>query len=274
MHIEMLPSAAEFLAATESLRASEPILTNHIGGIAAAVVAGTTYESELWILAIDDDAVVGCAMRTAPWPMVASPMSRAAAIAIGTAVAARGERPDVVFAPSPVGEAIAEGMGRQSQVAAREIVRVLGTLRDPAPCAGRARIAEAADLALVHAWFSAFNVEAGVPKAVEIEGVRRMIDAGSMWLWEIDGVAVAMAGNAALVSTPQATVGRIAPVYTVPASRGHGYAAALTHRLAEHLLTLCDIVMLYADAANSVSNGVYERLGFEARAEVLELTLT
>ncbi|MGL1760974.1 GNAT family N-acetyltransferase, partial [Vibrio parahaemolyticus] len=69
------------------------------------------------------------------------------------------------------------------------------------------------------------------------------------------------------------TVGRIGPVYTVPAERGRGYGGAVTAAVTEHLLPQVDTVMLYTDAANPISNAVYERLGFVHEHDIVELDL-
>jgi predicted GNAT family acetyltransferase len=68
-------------------------------------------------------------------------------------------------------------------------------------------------------------------------------------------------------------VARIGPVYTPPHERGRGYGTAITHALAEALSRECAIVMLYTDAANAISNGIYEQLGFTVVADWVEVTL-
>jgi RimJ/RimL family protein N-acetyltransferase len=40
-----------------------------------------------------------------------------------------------------------------------------------------------------------------------------------------------------------------------------------------HLQPQCSVIMLYADATNPTSNGVYDRLGFKAAAEIIEIEL-
>ena len=48
----------------------------------------------------------------------------------------------------------------------------------------------------------------------------------------------------------------------------------MTSAVVEHLLPLTTDVMLYTDASNPTSNGVYERLGFRRVADVVDLTIT
>ncbi|HEU4675646.1 MAG TPA: GNAT family N-acetyltransferase [Motilibacteraceae bacterium] len=105
------------------------------------------------------------------------------------------------------------------------------------------------------------------------EVIRARVADGSLWLWEVDGRPVSMAGHAPLVLTPSGTVGRIGPVYTPPEDRRLGYAGAMTSAVTEQLLQRCDTVMLFTDAANPTSNGVYARLGFDVVAEVVEVRL-
>ena len=59
------------------------------------VIAGAHYDRELWIVVRDRDDVVGAALRTAPWPLVASPMPHDAALALA-AVAVAGIAAQVV----------------------------------------------------------------------------------------------------------------------------------------------------------------------------------
>ena len=82
---------------------------------------------------------------------------------------------------------------------------------------------------------------------------------GRVVLWTVDGVAVSMAR----VHAPAVGVSRIGPVYTPPEHRGHGYAAAVTAAAVDDALHRgARDVVLFADAANPVSTGVYRRIGF------------
>lgn len=76
-----------------------------------------------------------------------------------------------------------------------------------------------------------------------------------------------MAGHAPLIETPSGTVGRIGPVYTHPMHRRRGYAGILTAKLSEELINQGVQVMLFTDAKNLTSNGVYKRIGYELMDE-------
>jgi predicted GNAT family acetyltransferase len=273
--VERIGSAEEFLAVSEPLRAADPLLTNVVGSVAMSVVAGMTYESELWLVVRDDAGrVVGAAMRTAPWAMLVTPMSDAAAAALGEYV--RDNAPDIPGVNGPVesAHAVVAAMGRQAQVRMRDVLRVLTTLGDPPPCRGTFRRAEMDDLELVVTWFTAFVVDAGLPPHVRESRLRASISSGQMYFWDdATGQPVAMAGHAEPVVTPGGTVARIGPVYTPHEFRRRGYGSALTYAVAARLAQRCDQVMLYADAANPDSNSIYERLGFTVVAETVELDL-
>jgi predicted GNAT family acetyltransferase len=88
--------------------------------------------------------------------------------------------------------------------------------------------------------------------------------AGRLWVWD-DGGPVAMARHTAVV----AGVSRVGWVFTPPARRGRGYARACVGHLSAHLHARHVAVVLYADLANPTSNRLYQRLGYEAVAEVL-----
>jgi predicted GNAT family acetyltransferase len=73
------------------------------------------------------------------------------------------------------------------------------------------------------------------------------------------------------VTSAGKTFGRIGPVYTPPEFRRQGFGAAVTAAMSQRLTTLgCNVVLLYADIANPTSNAMYERLGFEPVAEIVE----
>jgi predicted GNAT family acetyltransferase len=126
---------------------------------------------------------------------------------------------------------------------------------------------------LLVSWDVRFAGEAGLLNDDVEARVADRVGAGARWLWERDGVPVAMAGHATPVDTPSGAVGRIGPVYTLPGERGRGYGSAVTAAVTERLQERCAVIMLFADAANPGSNRIYERLGFEAVGEIVEVLL-
>ncbi|MFI5954900.1 GNAT family N-acetyltransferase [Cryptosporangium sp. NPDC051539] len=93
--------------------------------------------------------------------------------------------------------------------------------------------------------------------------VDQLLAAGLAWLWEVRGEPVALVS----FRGPAGGIYRIGMVYTPPKQRRHGYAAAATAELSQHLLDIgAGGVVLFTDAANPTSNGVYERIGYRAVA--------
>jgi predicted GNAT family acetyltransferase len=67
-----------------------------------------------------------------------------------------------------------------------------------------------------------------------------------------------------MLRAPAFGVSRIGPVFTPADSRGRGYGSAVTAAAADLALgNGVDNVVLFADLANPVSNGIYQRIGFE-----------
>ena len=270
--VRPLATARDWLEATQAMRAAHPVIMNLSGSVAESVAAGTRYDGELWLVVEEAGVVVGCAIRTAPHPALLSPMSEEAASAVGGWLAEHESGLSSLSGPVESVDRVAAAMGRAADIRMREVIRVLGTLRAPAPCEGLARAATADDMDMLRRWFVDFHTEAGLVVAPSDDRIRSSIDEGRLFVWETD-VPVAMAGHSTIVATPGGRVGRIGPVYTLPQHRRRGYGAAATHSVASLLSARCDQVMLFADARNPGSNSVYERLGFAVVAEFVEADL-
>jgi predicted GNAT family acetyltransferase len=270
-------SAAAFLTATEEFRAENPLLTNIMGSVASGVVAGRTYESELWLTMHDDGELVGMAMRTAPWNLAVSAMPTGAAEALGQYVAGVDPAVPGVNGPEDTVDAVVRGLapgpGRMPRTDMVDVLRVLTLLLPPVGVPGAVRAARPGDTALLVDWHRGFAEDAGLPTHSIEDSVRQQVSDGSLWLWEEAGIPVSMAGHAPLVTTPTGTVARIGPVYTPSPLRGHGFASAVTAAVAGLLLTRCSTVMLFADAAKPEINRLYERLGFAEAARIVEVSL-
>jgi predicted GNAT family acetyltransferase len=99
-----------------------------------------------------------------------------------------------------------------------------------------------------------------IPEEVE-KRVRRSVAGNHMFLWVEESSIQAIAAYAETIGKAGARIGL---VYTRPELRGRGYGTAITGTLAQLLLDEGQAwVSLFADAANPVSNGIYQRLGFK-----------
>lgn len=130
---------------------------------------------------------------------------------------------------------------------------------------GFMRAARQDEAELVAGWLVSFGADSHLPKAerATIEDARQTaaqrIAAGRLFVWDLNGKAVAQAG---ISGTP--TVSRISLVYTPPENRGHGYARALVAALSQKQFDDGKILCcLYADARNPVSNSIYRKIGYE-----------
>ena len=120
-------------------------------------------------------------------------------------------------------------------------------------------MAAAADRDLLESWIDAFTKEladlAGPGRGI----VDDRLSYGGLTLWEAGGAAVSLAG----VSRPTRGVVRVAPVYTPPDHRGHGYGGAVTGAVSQAAFDAgASHVVLFTDLANPTSNALYRRLGY------------
>ncbi|MFD2025618.1 GNAT family N-acetyltransferase [Promicromonospora aerolata] len=294
--VELFEDPAAALAVAGDLLADDPVVWSVVASVthhAARSFApgGPRPEHPMWWAVVRDPAgvVVAVSMRTMPHPphtlWVPALPDDAARVLARAALdrTARAGDPPLTSANGPVPAVRAftdevlrsmDGTSREERLERLwEAVRI--TAPEPAP-SGRARRATLADLDLVTAWFDVFHAEADAqagraPEAepLRIEGARRWIDEGGVWLWEVDGEVVHLTG----ARPPAFGVVRIGPVFTPAEHRGHGYARALVAEVARRVLDAGHRVCLYTDRDNPVSNHVYESIGFAPVLDQLNLVV-
>ena len=294
--VELFDDPAAVLAVAGDLLAADPVVWSVVASVThhaarSFVPDGPRPEHPMWWAVVRDanDAVVGVSMRTMPhpphtlWvPALPDDAARLLARAALERTAQAGDAP-LTSANGPVSavHAFTAEVLRTTGGAVREdrLERLWEATRitppDPAP-SGRARRATPADLDLVTAWFAVFHAEADAqagraPDAdpLRIEGARRWIDEGGVWLWDVDGEVVHLTG----ARPPSFGVVRIGPVYTPAEHRGHGFARALVAHVAQQVLDAGDRVCLYTDQENPVSNRVYASIGFEPVLDQVNLVV-
>ncbi|MGD6744050.1 GNAT family N-acetyltransferase [Streptomyces sp. BH106] len=155
--------------------------------------------------------------------------------------------------------------GARAERVMRQRLFRLGELTPPKSLPeGGARIAGEADRGLLADWYLAFETEAHAGAAVTREQAEAWADEriayGGITLWEdADGDTVSMAG----VTRGSVGTVRVAPVYTPPALRGRGYAAAVTAEVSRAARAEgAEEVLLFTDLSNPTSNALYQRLGY------------
>jgi len=279
--VERVTSVEEFLDRTGSFRNEYPVETNLIGAIATGVSNGMkVYQDCFWWILSKGNEVEGIAIRTPPYRLVVSPASQEAIQLLARSVSDNDREFWGVLGPEDTAtEFVAkwcELNGRQRSefpITMRETIYVLGEHTPLLEVKGSAYKATEKDIPLLIDWVLAFAKEAGVFQPnppTEAEMLSRL-ESTAMMLWQVDGYPVAMAGHAAIVDGENIRTGRIGPVYTMPTERGHGYGAAVTSAIIEHLESLkCTSIMLYADNDYGKSNRVYQGLGFRPVGAIVE----
>jgi GNAT superfamily N-acetyltransferase len=206
----------------------------------------------------DDGEVRGAVLYTPPYELLLAVVPEDT-VAPLVAALADVELPGVNGRADAVERFVAARRPPRADVAFQMRLFRLGTLRPP-EALGTPRLAREDDVALATGWLSAFEHDAGVHSTNTEAAARERIGGGRLWLWEHDGEAVSMAARTA----PAAGVSRIAPVYTPPEHRRHGYGAAVTAACtADALAQGIDHVVLFTDLANPTSNSIYRQIGFE-----------
>jgi RimJ/RimL family protein N-acetyltransferase len=293
--VQLLDDPGEFLeVAADHLRA-HPVTSTVVATVTermvredAAGVPRPAGPACWWAVVRDaDGAVVGTAMRTAPfapYPPSLTRMPEEAAVELARLALERGDPVDGVNGALPSAAVCAAEIGRRTGRVVRVVEHVrlfeLGELvRPPAWPAGRLRRATEQDLALALAWYGAFGAAAAEqagrsephtgPEEDEAS-MRRRIDEGRVFLWERgDGKVVHLTG----ANPPSFGVARIGPVYTPPEHRGRGYAAAAVHEVSRQIRDSGARACLFTDQANPVSNALYQRLGYVAVADQVNQVL-
>jgi GNAT superfamily N-acetyltransferase len=284
--VEILEDPAAVLAVAGGLLAAEPVLWSVVASVTHHAArtftpGGPRAEHPMWWAVVRDARgdVVAVSMRTMPhaphtvW-VPALPDAAARLLArVALDHTARAGDPPLISANGPLPAV---------QVFTDEVLRTTGgtvfedrpdrlweatrIVRPASAPSGHGRQATLADLDVVTEWFAVFHKEAdaqaGRPpeaKPLRIEGARRWIEEGVVWLWDVDGEVVHLTG----MRPPAFGVVRIGPVYTPAEHRGHGYARAMVATVAQRVLDAGDRVCLYTDRNNPVSNRVYAAIGFE-----------
>jgi predicted GNAT family acetyltransferase len=270
---------AAFWAVTRHLYEAEPVRHTTVLSVVDAVLnAPQENAAPLLLVTVHDDAGSLCsaALRTPPWPMALSGVRIDDVPLLVKELLHRHPELDSVMGPRDVAEAFAAAWATARDRTVRTILDLrlyrLGELVVP-EVDGQARFATEADLAVVAEHWFEFSLEANAhrrtTRAEALDAVRRQIALGGAFaLWEVDGLVVSSAG----VKIPNSGASRIGPVYTPPAHRRRGFAAAATAAAARWAHQAgASAVLLYTDLANPTSNGVYQRIGFRPVSDYVEL---
>jgi uncharacterized protein len=216
-----------------------------------------------------DGQIQAAALRTPPWPMLATGIGERDAGELLSAWLVEDPDPPGVNAEPETARAIAAAWavntGGRTHCSMREAMHVLDEVRDPPrPAAGVLRSADPGERPLLTDWMRAFVAEAGVAESEQADQmIEGLLTAGRLFVWD-NQTPVSM-----LAFSPRvAGVTRIGPVYTPPELRQRGYAssavAAASRRALADGAQRC---ALFTDLANPTSNKIYADVGYRKIAD-------
>jgi GNAT superfamily N-acetyltransferase len=267
--VELTDDPAYALARADEFLATRPVEHNLVLTILHDRVEHP--EPGRYWLVVDDGAIVGVALQSpTTYFATMTAMTRVHVAPLAESVARTAPALPGVNAEAGTAAAFAghwsEILGIPAAPVLGQRLYELGKLRSPDGIPGLPRVATVDDHDLALAWLHAFHDDVGQPPQLDpaVQLRDRMAD-DRVWLWDDDGPR-------AMVSFTRTVGGisRIGPVYTPPEHRRHGYAAACTAAVSQHVLDHhADGCVLHTDLANPTSNAIYRRLGYEAVAEIL-----
>jgi predicted GNAT family acetyltransferase len=273
MEAQVHETSEAFRAAADELLSADPIRNTVV-----LTAVARNHENALLVTLHDQGTVVGAVIRVPPYPVNVSAMPIEAAELVAKTVLAADPTVDAASGPLARVDAFKDAWTGLTNTTAKKLFGLrlfkLGHLETPA-IAGRARPATEDDVPLLSEWTDLFMDETlrGVTgRESGEEQARRSLTPGNIsMIWEVDGKPVAFAG----ARGPFSGMVRVAPVYTPPELRGHGYASAATAAVSQWALDQeAEHILLYTDLANEVTNRIYPRLGYQAVEDFMEYTFS
>jgi predicted GNAT family acetyltransferase len=275
VQVERPPDADAFLERAGGFLLEREAEHNLIFGIAGRLrIDPRTYgEDPYFAVLVDDERIVGAAMRTPPHNLILSEINDEAALEpLAADVEAQfGSLPGAIGPKAIVARFVRlweTRTGATGRIVLRERTYRAAEALVPEGVPGTMRPYEERDRELVLAWMDAFVAEAmpGAPPDDATSWLeRRLADPESgLRIWE-EAQAVSFGGFGG--PTPNGI--RIGPIYTPPEHRRRGYASALTAEMtAELLASGRRFCFLFTDLANPTSNSIYQRIGYRPVADL------
>lgn len=268
--------AEEFAERTERLL-SASLECNVLATVLMTVLEGSRRDPPpIFAIGITaEDEVAFAAMRTPPWPLLASPLEPADAesltdrwLEVDPDVAGLSSVPETARAIAAAWERRTGGTSRRTF---SEAMHVLSEVHDPPrPAPGMLRLPRPDERDLLVEWTREFVTEARLVGAAQ---AGQMVDARlrqeGLLVWD-DGQPVSLVG----VNPAVAGVVRIGPVYTPRPLRRRGYAGSAVAAVSRRALDGgADRCMLFTDLANPTSNKIYAEVGYRRCGEWEEIAL-
>jgi len=259
------PDARAFLARAEPwLLEAEVERAGVLGSARQALVNEARYDKPTYWATIEEGGrIIGCAYRTPPFRVGVTALPVAALAPLALDLERTYKTVSGICGVDPAASALADVWiarhGGKSAIVSRQF---LLTLPDAAPAAapvGSLRAAEPGDVELARTWGADSARETSIA-ALDGNLCAQLIGARQLYLFENGGAPRCMLG--VLHQTPRAAA--LAIVYTPPADRRKGFAAAAVAALAVQLRERgIARRFVYIDPANAGAQALCRTLGCE-----------
>jgi predicted GNAT family acetyltransferase len=273
MEARVHQNTAEFREAAWPLLAADPVKHTVI-----LTATARPFDGALLITLHDKGSLIGAALQTGAYPMIVTAVpAHAAEFAASAVHDLMPDLPAVSGTEEELEAFVAAWTARTGRSAKQTMATrlfKLGELRPP-QSEGTAREVTEDDLPLMTEWIAGFLTETLPPPGNRAQAdalAKAKFEPGEFCLfWEINGTPVAMAAGRGPISG----MSRIAPVYTPPEQRGHGYASAVTAAVTQIALDRgSDQVLIFTDLANPTTNHIYPAIGYEPIGDSAEYRFT
>ncbi|MFI9812224.1 GNAT family N-acetyltransferase [Saccharothrix variisporea] len=280
-HVERHHDLAGFWALTRDFYTADPVLHTVPITVVGLRLRDPIPDEEppVLVTVTDGGRVVAAALRTPPFPLEVTGVAPQWAPAVAEALADADVELPAVSGQRDSVEAFVLAWTERTRWNAVEnqALRLfrLGELDPPRDVPGTARPATEADRDVLERWHYRF-VDEAVPHEPDPERSRRYVERGlstgtGHLLWVVDDEPVAWAS----ASIPLEGMSRVAPVYTPPEHRRHGYGAAVTAAVSTWAMKQgAEHVVLFTDLANPISNSIYQRIGYRPVTDAAEFSFT
>lgn len=165
------------------------------------------------------------------------------------------------------------GKGMTCDTEMNQRIYELKIINQDIKCQGVIRLAKNDDIHFFPYWLEAFyasvygKTEMNIPE--DVQEAKYKIDSRKMYILEVAGVPVSMAGFTRELTT---AIG-VAYVYTPPYFREKGYASSIVAQLSQLALDRgYKKCVLYTDLSNPISNSIYMKIGYVPVCDSLMLS--
>jgi len=170
-----------------------------------------------------------------------------------------------VNAEQSLAEIYANLSGAKYSIAKRGRIYRLEHINPEIDTSGQIRLAENKDLSFLPFWWGGFFESVEVSD--NFEAYARLIDEKTLYILENEGIPVSMAR----IDQGLNHICGLGMIYTPPYFRNKGYATKTTASLTKLCLNNGYFTALTTDLANPTSNYIYQKIGYRALCDTLEI---